>query len=133
MNDYIEHLIAEVQKVCQDNTDCKTVLLDSDRTKKFFDCRKQWEDKIRVHCEQGELVELDLPSFPLPVMTNTTEKYFYSDIEIIPAYQYHSIVYFFLRRLHVDLNSFGIPPYYAVDKARRGKKKSESTTTDEEE
>ncbi|WPJ72141.1 hypothetical protein DEEACLCL_00124 [Salmonella phage CRW-SP2] len=131
MNDFIEQLLTELQQVCRDKTDCKSVILGSEKTKKFFDCRKQWDKRIRVHCEQGELVELDLPSFPLPVMTNTTERYFYEGIEIIPAYQYHSIVYFFLRRLHVDLNSFGVPPYYALDKARR-EKKSKSITEEEE-
>lgn len=131
MNDFIEQLVAELQQVCRDKTDCKSVILGSEKTKKFFDSRKQWGKQIRVHCEQGELVKLDLPSFPLPVMTNTTERYFYDDVEIIPAYQYHSIVYFFLRRLGVDLAVLGEPGYCYLDKLRR-KKKSETNNETEE-
>lgn len=133
MNDFIGDLVAEVQKVCRDKPDCNTLILGSERTKKFFDNRRSWGEEIRVQCELGELIKLDLPSFPLPVMSNTKERYFIGGVEIIPAYQYHSIAYFFLKRMGIDLFNYqrGGTEYQPVAGGRYRKHKQ--TETEEEE
>ena len=101
-DDYLAGLVKAAKQVCHTK---QYIELDTIETLNFFACRKSWaENGIDVVCQEGELVQLDLPSFPLPVRTNTLEWYVTKDgVEIIPKFQYHSIVNFFLRRRGTNL------------------------------
>lgn len=102
-NDFMADLADAIKQVC--HADDKTIGLTAEQTEEFFKNRKLWSEYgIGVVCQEGELVQLDLPSFPLPVRTNTLEWYTTEDgVEIVPRYQFHSIVNFFLRRLGTNL------------------------------
>lgn len=102
-NAFMADLANAIKQVC--HAEDKTISLSADQTAEFFMNRKLWSDYgIGAVCFEGDLVQLDLPSFPLPVRTNTLEWYTTADgVEIIPQYQFHSIVNFFLRRRGVNL------------------------------
>lgn len=101
-DDYLAGLVKAAKQVCQTE---QSINLNADETMMFFNCRKDWgHNGIAVVCQEGELVQLDLPSFPLPVRTSTLEWYTTEDgVEIVPKFQYHSIVNFFLRRWDMNL------------------------------
>lgn len=101
-NDFMAGLVQAAKQVCHTK---QAIELSPEQTLEFFNNRKIWEEYgIGMICQEGELVQLDLPSFPLPVRTNTVEWYTTEDgVEIIPKFQYHSIVNFFLRRYGTNL------------------------------
>lgn len=107
-NDFMAGLADAIKQVC--HADKSEIKLSPDQTDEFFKNRKHWPDYgIHVRCYEGEMVQLDLPSFPLPVRTITTEQYTTEDgVEIVPRYQYHSIVNFFLRRRDMNLVPLGM-------------------------
>lgn len=101
-NSFMADLAKAAQQVRQAGG--SEIILDPYQTSEFFKNRKIWkENKIDVICNEGEMVKLNLPSFPLPVRTNTTEDYSIEDIAVIPRYGYHSIVNFFLCRIGMNL------------------------------
>lgn len=101
-NDFMAGLVQAAKQVCHTK---QAIELSPEQTLEFFNNRNIWEEYgIGMICQEGELVQLDLPSFPLPVRTNTVEWYTTEDgVEIIPKFQYHSIVNFFLRRYGTNL------------------------------
>ena len=97
-NNFMADLLRAVEQVCRTKKD--TINLDFAQTIEFFKARHTWKDhNVKVVAQEGELVELDLPSFPLPVRTETQEQYEIEGVRIIPKFGYHSIVYFFLSRI----------------------------------
>ncbi|AIM51449.1 hypothetical protein HQ81_0013 [Dickeya phage phiDP23.1] len=97
-DDYLADLVKAAKLVCHTK---QYIELDTTETLSFFALRKSWaENGIDMICQEGKLVQLD----PLPVRTNTLEWYVTKDgVEIIPKFQYHSIVNFFLCRRGTNL------------------------------
>ncbi|ADQ55825.1 hypothetical protein PKNFJJPA_00183 [Salmonella phage vB_SenAc_BPS6] len=102
---FIADLIRAAQQVCQSGE--TSLKLTTEQTLEFYKNRRYWGKNVKIHCEPGELVQLDLPSFPLPVQTNTQEYYNVEGVDIIPKFGFHSIVYFFLRRLGTSIGPLG--------------------------
>ena len=102
MSDFMTDFAGMVRHVCQEG---KTELqLDTEATLNFFRHRKQWEAAgVLFRSIPGQLVQLDLPSFPLPVRTITREAYLMDGIIIRPAFEYHSIVHYFYRNRFANL------------------------------
>lgn len=102
--DIIGELVAEVQQMCrEDQYSPKSIRLTYDQTRKFYACRSQWGNRVQIRCIEGQLVKLDLPSFPLPVRTHTLEEYKIEGVRILPAFDYHGIINFFLSRCGMNL------------------------------
>lgn len=106
-NDFMVGLVKAATQVCHTNE--KVITLNPEQTGEFFKNRRIWSDhEVGIICREGELVQLDLPNFPLPVRTNTVEEYSIGPVSIIPAYQYHSIVNFILSRIYTNLIPTGM-------------------------
>lgn len=106
-NNFMADLLHAVEQVCHTKKDA--INLDFAQTIEFFKSRHTWKDyDVQVVSREGEMVELDLPSFPLPVRTETQEQYEVKGVRIIPKFGYHSIVYFFLRRMGVNIIPTGM-------------------------
>lgn len=106
-NNFMADLLIAIEQVCRTNKD--VINLNADQTIEFFKSRRDWrENNVNVVSKEGEIVKLDLPSFPLPVRTETQEQYEVNGVRIIPKFGYHSIVYFFLRRLGTNIIPTGM-------------------------
>ncbi|ANM47133.1 hypothetical protein FDI76_gp024 [Serratia phage vB_Sru_IME250] len=106
-NNFMADLRRAVEQVC--HTEKDTINLDSAQTIEFFKARRAWRDyDVQVISHEGEMVKLDLPSFPLPTKTETQEQYELEGIRIIPKFGYHSIVYFFLSRMGANIIPTGM-------------------------
>lgn len=106
-DEFMGDLAKAAKQVCRLKQD--TLYLTADQTIEFFSRHKLLTAYgVSVSCYEGELVDLDLPSFPLPVRTNTVEEYSYGGVNVVPAYQYHSIVNYFLSRQDTNLIPLGM-------------------------
>lgn len=98
MSNYIGELIAEVQQMCHEGENLpKSIKLDAQQTLNFFDCRKTWRPHVTVRCVPCETPSMD-PITLRPEFGITKESYTIEGVNILPAFDYHGIVYFFLRR-----------------------------------